>query len=170
MEMQQMMEFLLNEMRADKDFLAKMEANKEELKANKEDFMAKLDADRRADKEEMKADIKSWREKIAAEMEAIKARTRAIRENMGTSHKEMVAVIEPGRNRETIACQEMEAYLKEEELTSVDVKPEAAEQREAPVQDATVMPVRNLKKKRRRLPERRRWPAKRWRHVWKKMS
>jgi pantothenate synthetase len=106
------------------EMLAKAEANrktdKEERK--KADIMlAKLDAyqekaaaDRKADKEEMKADITAWREEIAAETEVIKARTRAIRENMGTSHKEMVAVIEPGRNMETIACQEMEAHPEEE--------------------------------------------------------
>jgi hypothetical protein len=36
----------------------------------------------------------------------------------------------------------MEARLEEEEPTSVGRKPEAAEQREVPVEDATVMPVR----------------------------
>jgi hypothetical protein len=145
------------------EMLAKLDANQEKAEADrktekeemeakkkkdKEDLMKKLDAyqekaaaDRKADKEEMKADIKAWREKIATETEVIKARTRAIRENMGTSHKEMVAVIEPGRNMETIACQEMEAYPEEEKPASVDMKPEAAEQREVPVQDATVMPV-----------------------------
>jgi hypothetical protein len=40
-----------------------------------------------------------------------------------------------------MACQEMEARLEEEKLTSVDMKPEAAEQRKVPVEDATVMPV-----------------------------
>jgi hypothetical protein len=138
------------------EMLAKMDADrktdKEEMKAkrktDKEDLMKKLDAyqekaevDRKADKEEMKADIKSWREKIATETEAIKARTRAIQENMGTSQKEMVAVIEPRRNMETIACQEMEAHPEEEKPVSVGMKSEAAEQREVPVQDATVMPV-----------------------------
>jgi hypothetical protein len=99
-------------------------------------------ADRKANKEEMKADIKAWREKIAAEMEAIKARTRAIRENMGTSHKEMVAVIKPRRNVETIACQEMEAHPEEEKPASVDMKPEVAEQQEeVPVEDTTVISV-----------------------------
>jgi hypothetical protein len=160
METQQMMEFLLKMEANRKKDMEKMEAHR---KTDKEDFLAKLDdnqekadvmlakldahqqkaaADRKADKEEMKAVIKAWREKIAAEMEAIKARTRAIQENMGTSHKEMVAVIEPGRNMETIACQEMEAHPEEEKLASVDMKPEAAEQREVPIQDATVMPVR----------------------------
>jgi hypothetical protein len=120
------------------EMLAKMDADR---KTDKEDLLAKLDADRKDDKEEMKADIKAWREKIAAETEAIKARTRAIRENMGISHKEMVAVIEPGRNMKTIASQEMEAHP-EEKPASVDMKPEAAEREEVPVEDATVMPVR----------------------------
>jgi hypothetical protein len=127
------------------EMLAKMDADR---KTDKEDLMKKLDAyqekvaaDRKADKEEMKADIKAWREKISAEIETMKAKMRAIRENMGTSHKEMVAVIEPGRNMEKIACQEMEAHPEEEKPASVDMKPEAAEQREVPVQDATAIPV-----------------------------
>jgi hypothetical protein len=61
---------------------------------------------------------------------------------MDTNHKEMVAVTEPGRNVETIACQEMEAHPEEEKPASVDMKPEAAEQqKEVPVEDATVIPV-----------------------------
>jgi hypothetical protein len=58
----------------------------------------------------------------------IKAKTRAIQENMGTSHKEMVPVIESRRNMETVACQEIEAHPEEEKPASVDMKPEAAEQ------------------------------------------
>jgi hypothetical protein len=95
-------------------------------------------------------DIKVWRKEMAAETEAIKARTRAIRENMGTSHKEMVAVIEPGRNTETMAYQEMEAHLEEEKPASVDRKPEVAQEQEVPAEDAEVMPVEEPKKKRRR--------------------
>jgi hypothetical protein len=76
-------------------------------------------------------------------MEAFKARTKAMRENMGTSHKEMVTKTKPERDvetmvcqetteahleeEETMACQEMEAHLEEEEPTSVDMKPEVAE-------------------------------------------
>jgi hypothetical protein len=61
---------------------------------------------------------------------------------MGTSHKEMVAEIKPGRNVETIACREMEEHPEEEKTASVDTKPEAAEQQEeVPVEDATVIPV-----------------------------
>ncbi|PNF32272.1 hypothetical protein B7P43_G17489 [Cryptotermes secundus] len=44
----------------------------------------------------------------------------------------------------------MEAHLVEEEPASVDRKPEAAELREVPVQDAEVMPVGEPKRKRRR--------------------
>jgi hypothetical protein len=109
----------------------------------------KAAADRKADNEEMEANIKSWREKIAAETEAIKGRTRVIQENMGTSHKEMVAVIEPRRNMETIACQEMEAHPEEEKPTSMDRKPEAAEEEEVPVEDAVVKPVNGRKKRHR---------------------
>jgi hypothetical protein len=61
---------------------------------------------------------------------------------MDTSHKEIMAEIKPGRNMETIACQEMEAHPEEEKPASVDMEPEAAEQQEeVPVEDATVMPV-----------------------------
>jgi hypothetical protein len=52
-----------------------------------------------------------------------------------------------GYLKETMACQEMEAHL-EEEPTSVDMKPEVAQEEEVPTEDATVMPVREPKKKR----------------------
>jgi sRNA-binding protein len=95
MEMQQMMEFFRKQLRADREyFLAKMDANQ-----------AKADADRKAWREKIVADTRATQ----AETEAIKARTAAMREIMGTSHKEMVAEIKPGRDMETIACQEMEA-------------------------------------------------------------
>jgi hypothetical protein len=44
----------------------------------------------------------------------------------------------------------MEAHQEEEEPISADRKPEAAKQRQAPVDDAEVMPVGEPKKKRRR--------------------
>jgi diphthamide synthase subunit DPH2 len=90
----------------------------------------------------------TWREKMNAETsatkartEAIKTRTKAMRENMGASHMGMVAEIKAERDRETLACQEMEASLEEEEPTSVDMKPEVAQDEKVPVEDATVMPV-----------------------------
>jgi hypothetical protein len=84
------------------------------------------------------------------ETEAIKARTKTMQENMGTSHKEIMAEIKPRRDMETMACQEMEARLEGEQPTSLDRKPEAAERREVPLEDTEVMPVEEPKKKRRR--------------------
>jgi hypothetical protein len=54
-------------------------------------------------------------------------------------------------NHETLACQETtEVHLEEKQPTSVDMKPEAAEERQVPEENATVMPVEEPKKKRRR--------------------
>jgi outer membrane translocation and assembly module TamA len=47
---------------------------------------------------------------------------------------------------ETMACQEIEARLEEKEPTSVDTKPEVAQQREVPVEDEVVKPVKGRKK------------------------
>jgi hypothetical protein len=120
----------------------------------------------------MDTDSKAWREEMAAERRAIKARTEAIKartatmqekrlkaninawqeettacqDAMETNPRDKVDVVDrhkiPNEEEETRACQEMEAHLEEEEPTSVDMKPEAAEQREVPIRDATVMPVR----------------------------
>jgi hypothetical protein len=123
-EMQQMMECLLKEIRASqKDFLSKMEANRkkenDEMEADHKELLARLEDDRQAKRRFMKE----------------------MMQMMDTSYKEIMAEIKPGRNMETIACQEMEAHPEEEKPASVDMKSEAAE-REVPVQDATVMPVR----------------------------
>jgi hypothetical protein len=65
-------------------------------------------------------DIKAWREEMASRKEkmdtetrAIQARTKAMRENMGASHMEMVAEIIPKRDADTMACQETEARQEE---------------------------------------------------------
>jgi hypothetical protein len=116
-----------------------------EMLGKLDDIQQKTGADTQARREEMAA----WKEKIEAKTEAIKARTRATRENMGTSHKETAAVIEPENEVETMACQGMEAR-QEEKPTSADRKPKAAKQRKAPAEKATVMPVREPKKKRRK--------------------
>ncbi|PNF33112.1 hypothetical protein B7P43_G15637 [Cryptotermes secundus] len=124
-----------------------MELLLREIRTSQEEMVAKLDAD-----------SKSWREELAAErraiearMEAIKARMKAMQENRGTSHKKMAADTKPKRDMETIACQEcqeMEAHLEEEKLTSVDGKPETAEEEEEiPVDDAVVKPVKGWKKR-----------------------
>jgi hypothetical protein len=52
------------------------------------------------------------------------------------------------RNIKTMACRETtEAHLEEKEPTSVDRKPEAAEQREVPEENAEVIPVGKPRKK-----------------------
>jgi hypothetical protein len=48
-----------------------------------------------------------------------------------------------------MACQEMEARLEVKELTSVETKPEVAQQREDPIEDAVVKPVKGWKKRHR---------------------
>jgi hypothetical protein len=117
MEMQQMMEMLLKEIKAGQEQMEKMEANR---KADKEDFMAKLDADRRAVKEENKADRRDLKE-LMKMMTANQAKTDA----------------------------KVTELTEEEEPASVDRKPEVAQQREVPVEDAVVIPVKGRKKRHR---------------------
>jgi hypothetical protein len=69
---------------------------------------------------------------------------------MDASHKEMVAESKPEMDVKTMACQEMEARPEEKKPTSVDTKPEVAQKEEVPVQDATVVPVGESKKRKRR--------------------
>jgi hypothetical protein len=52
-------------------------------------------------------------------------------------------------HNETLASQEMEAHQEERKPTSLVRKPEAAEQREVPVEDAVVKPVDGRKKRHR---------------------
>jgi hypothetical protein len=96
--------------------------------------------------EEMSADTKARLEEIAAMTNKI---WKAWREMRNASHKDTVAENKPETEVKTMACQEMEAH-QEEEPTSADRKPKAAEQREVPVDDAEVMPVGEPKKKRHR--------------------
>jgi hypothetical protein len=51
--------------------------------------------------------------------------------------------------KETMACQEMEERLEEEKPTSVDRKPEVAQEREVTVEAAVVKPVNGRKKRQR---------------------
>ncbi|PNF29782.1 hypothetical protein B7P43_G10691 [Cryptotermes secundus] len=95
----------------------------EKLKA-KEEMLSKLDSDQA----KVEADRKTWREELA------------------TSHSGM-AKIKPETDKEMLACREMmEAHLQEEEKrTSLDRKPEVAQQ-EVPIEDAIVKPVKGQKK------------------------
>jgi hypothetical protein len=67
--------------------------------------------------------------------------------------KEMVAMRDKrmdANHDKTLACQEMEARQDQEQPISRDRKPEAAQKEEVPAEDATVMPVGEPRKKRRR--------------------
>jgi hypothetical protein len=97
--------------------------------------------------EEMSANTKARLEEIAAMTDKIWA---ARQEMRNASHKETVTENKPETEVKTMACQEMEAHQEEEEPTSADRKPEAAQQREVSVDDAELMPVGEPKKKRRR--------------------
>jgi hypothetical protein len=115
-------------------------------------LLARMDADR----EEWKTDeeIRSNQAKLLATMEANWAKAE-------THHKDFPARIDARWNAwweimnanhdEMLACQEKtEFHLEEKQLTSADTKPEAAEERQVPEENATVMPVEEPKKKRRR--------------------
>jgi hypothetical protein len=147
-------ELLLKEISANQD---KMDADR---KKDKEDFMAKLDADKRTDKEESKVDReemeakrKTDKEDLMAKLDAYQAKTDAVllaMQVMENIHREMVTEATPERDMETIACRETtEARIEEKEPTSVDRKPEAAQQREVPVEDAVVKPVNGRKRRHR---------------------
>jgi hypothetical protein len=97
------------------------------METDKENFMARMDANMKAWLEKADAEMKTWGEEI-----------RSMRFETTNTRKE------------TMACQEMEARQEEEKPTSLDKKPEVAEQREVPVEDAEVIAVGEPKKKRRR--------------------
>jgi hypothetical protein len=141
MEMQQMMEMLLKEIKAGQEqMVTKLDANMKSyqekteanLKKNQEDFMAKLDADRKAAQAKADANRVQMQE-LMKMMDAYQAKTDAVllaMQVMDTSHKETATVIEPETEVKMMACQEMEAHQEEEEPTSADRKPEAAEEYE----------------------------------------
>jgi hypothetical protein len=118
------------------EMLVKAEADRKAWQEEMAAWQEKTDADRKAWQEEMAAE----RRAIEARTEAIKARMKAMRDNMGASHMEMVAEIKPEMDAEMMAYQEMEP-CPEEEPTSVDMKPEVAQNEKLPVEVATVMPV-----------------------------
>jgi hypothetical protein len=77
----------------------------------------------------------------------------ACREEMKAWREEMVAMRDKrmdANHDETLACHEMEARQDEEKPISRDRNPEAAQKEEVPAEDATVMPVGEPRKKRRR--------------------
>jgi hypothetical protein len=118
--------------------------------------MAKLDADRKAAQEDLMAKMEADRAQMAEFMktlQAYQAKTDAVLPAIQvteTSRKETATVIEPETEVKTMASQGMEAHQEEEKPASLDMKPEAAQQEEVPVEDAEVIPVGEPKEKRRR--------------------
>jgi hypothetical protein len=129
--MRQMMELLLKEIRA---IHAEMDADR---KKDNEDFLARWDAN-----------MKAWREKAEADM-------KAMREEMGTSHMEMVSEFKPEIEEETMTCREATEARLEEKPVSVYTKPAVAQQDEVLVEDTEVMLFGEPKKKRHRAEN---WP------------
>jgi hypothetical protein len=97
----------------------------------------------------MQEKVDAHQSKADARLEEIMADWKAWNEELRASRKETATVIGWKSKTEegTMACQDMEARPEEKEPTSVDMNPEAAEQREVPVEDAEVMPVGKPKKK-----------------------
>jgi predicted ATP-grasp superfamily ATP-dependent carboligase len=70
-------------------------------------MLQKVEASRKKDKEEMEANRKTDKEEILKKMDEYQAKTDAVllaMQMMETSHKEIVAVIETGRDIKTMAC------------------------------------------------------------------
>jgi hypothetical protein len=118
--------------------LARMDANMKsheaKMEASNKEFFARMYYDRKtteAPLEEEKPALVDTKPEAAQEEDAIVI-------PVGESEEEMTSIT----RKETMASQEMEARLEEEEEpTSVDMKPEAAEQGEVPVGDAIVIQV-----------------------------
>jgi hypothetical protein len=104
-------------------------------------FVQKADADR-AQMQELMKTLQAYQAKTDAVLPAMQVTE--------TSRKETAAAFKPETEVKTMACLEMEAHEEGEEPTSADRKPEAAKQREVPVDDAEIMLVGEPKKKRRR--------------------
>jgi hypothetical protein len=142
-----MLELLLKEIRAGREEIrihqAKMEANR---KTDNENFLAKMDANRaKADADRVQT------QEFMKTLQAYQAKTKAVLPAIQvteTSRKEPAAAFERETEVKMMACQEMEARPEEEKPTSADRKPEAAKQRKAPGENATVMLVREPKTKR----------------------
>jgi hypothetical protein len=150
---------------------AKMDADR---KAAQEDLLAKMDANQakaeakiEAYKESMETNLKKDKEDLMKKLDAYQTKAE-------TRHKEFLARRDAGWNAwreimnanhdKTVAYQEVETRPEEKEPTSVDTKPEAAEERQVPEENAIVMPVEEPKKERRRD---RRLAAERRRHKQK---
>jgi hypothetical protein len=130
------------------------------------EMLAKLDANQEKAEADRKPTRNKGRPPKQKQMQEMMKTMAARLEKMDNSHKEMAAETKPDRDMEemacretteahlvldekTMACQEMEARP-EEKPTSVDRKPEAIEERQFPEENAEVIPVGELRKKRLR--------------------
>jgi hypothetical protein len=129
MDTQQMLELLLKKIRTNQE---------------------NMEADWKADKEEIEADHKELLARLEENIQADQRFLKEMMQMMDISHKEIMAEIKPGRDLKMMSCQEMEECAEEEQPTSLDMKPEAAQQEEVPEEDAKVMPVGEPRTKRRR--------------------
>jgi hypothetical protein len=118
---------------------ARMKSHEAKIEASNRKFFVRKDYDQKtteAPLEEEEPASVDMKPEAAQEEDAILIPVRESEEEMT-----------PVTREETMACQEMEARQEEEEPTSVDMKPEAAQQEEVPLEDATVIPVRELEEK-----------------------
>jgi hypothetical protein len=125
---------------------AKWKTDKEEIKTNQAKLLAIMEAEReewRVSEERLLEVMNTWQEEMKACQDAIE-----------TNPREQADVVDqqkiPNEEEGMMACQDMEAHPEEEEPTSVNRKPEVAQQQDVPVKDTKVMPVGEPKKKRRR--------------------
>jgi hypothetical protein len=111
MDTQQVLELLLARMDADReerktdkeDFLAKVDANQEKAEANRKADQEKAETDRKIDKEERKAaQVKADADRV--QMQEMMKTMAARLEKMDNSHKEMAAETKPNRDVEEMAC------------------------------------------------------------------
>jgi hypothetical protein len=117
------------------------QAKMDEKQAKADENQAKSDAARKADKEEMLAELKADRKAHREDLKEMRAIIKSWSGDL-KAHRENGEV--------TMTCLEKtEARLEgKEEPASVEMKPEVAQQ-EVPREDAAVMPVRGLRKQRR---------------------
>jgi hypothetical protein len=149
MEKQEMMKMM-------ERLLATINAKKEEMNTNNKTMLAKVQVKAKANTkimlEEMQKEAEAYREDI----KEIKSGQEKMRKEIKSGEAEIRAIIKAWSSdlkinrEETMACQEKtEARLEEEELASVDIIPEVAQEQEVTLEDAVEMPVREPKKGRR---------------------
>jgi hypothetical protein len=118
----------------------KMDANQVKADANRkpdQDMLARMEAGRKSDIE----NLKSWMERMM-DTDETDVKPQELTETVETTHREC----EEPTSADTMACQEKtEVHLEEEELTSVEMKPEVAHE-EVPMEDVAVMPVGGRRK------------------------